>query len=68
MCWAFARLHGFIRWIGIQNVKRKMATAQFTGIDTVTTYKDIAADDGKVLETTIAPGKSKIVEVKVAGG
>jgi hypothetical protein len=51
---------------GTQIARRKVAAVAFTGIDRVTTYKDIAADDGKVLETTVPVGQTKTIELNIA--
>jgi hypothetical protein len=50
---------------GKQTVQVKGATARFTGVDRVTKYKDIAAADGQVLETTVSPGQTETMEMQI---
>jgi sialate O-acetylesterase len=48
---------------GRQTLKRRNATADCSGVDRVINYQDIAADDGKVLDTVVSPGKTKVIEL-----
>ena len=50
---------------GAVTLKRKGATLAVTGIDRVTTFDDIAADAGKVLEVDLPPGATKVIELKL---
>jgi sialate O-acetylesterase len=51
---------------GLQTIRRKNASADFVGIDTVTAFKDAAADDGTVLETTVPAGQTKSIEIDMS--
>lgn len=51
--------------MGTATLKRKIAVVKISGVDRVTTWTDVAADDGKVLETDIPHGETKTIELSI---
>jgi sialate O-acetylesterase len=54
--------------VGVQGpngvmIHRKDSSARVTGVDRIINWKDVAADDAKVLETDIPHGESKTIEL-----